>query len=293
MFKTIAMAKELPYFKFEPNQWENGNIQICSREDKGLFMDLCSMYWSRLGDVPLKLAINKLCGGNASAFDSLIQEKIFTVIDGLICIDFLNEQLDEFDGTSKKNSENAKIGWAKRRQAKEESERNATASNSQCENDAIREEKIREEKIREEENNNSEVPSLPKFNFRKSLIEFGFDSFLIEEWLKVRKAKRAINSKTSFDMFIREVNKLPLMDKNEILKLCVGKSWKGFQADWINNLNSNNNANTKQPISIEQRNAEYLEKTIRSYREQIDGVGTREDSPNRTNDFTTFEILQE
>ena len=147
------MAKELPYFKFEPNQWENGNIQICSREDKGLFMDLCSMYWSRLGDVPLKLAINKLCGGNATAFDSLIQEKIFTVIDGLICIDFLNEQLDEFDGTSKKNSENAKIGWVKRRQIKEESDRNATASKSQCENDAIREDKKRVEKIKEEETN--------------------------------------------------------------------------------------------------------------------------------------------
>ena len=28
------MAKELPYFKFEPNQWENGNIQMLSREDK-------------------------------------------------------------------------------------------------------------------------------------------------------------------------------------------------------------------------------------------------------------------
>jgi uncharacterized LabA/DUF88 family protein len=34
------MAKELPYFKFEPNQWENGNIQICSHEEKGVFIDL-------------------------------------------------------------------------------------------------------------------------------------------------------------------------------------------------------------------------------------------------------------
>jgi hypothetical protein len=144
------MAKELPYFKFEPNQWENGNIQICSRDDKGLFIDLCSMYWSRLGDVPLKLAINKLCGGNATAFDSLIRENIFTVIDGLICIDYLNEQLNNFDETSKINSKNAKEGWEKRRKQKEESERNATASNPQCENDAIREEKKREEKRREE-----------------------------------------------------------------------------------------------------------------------------------------------
>jgi hypothetical protein len=142
------MAKELPYFKFEPNQWENGNIQMCSREDKGLFMDLCSMYWSRLGDLPLKLAINKLCAGNATAFDSLIKEQIFTVIDGLVCIDYLNEQLSNFDETSKTNSKNAKEGWEKRRKQREESERNATALNPQCESDAIREEERREEKIK-------------------------------------------------------------------------------------------------------------------------------------------------
>lgn len=151
------MAKELPFFKFEPNQWENGNIQICSREEKGLFIDLCCMYWSRLGDVPLKLAINKLCAGNATAFDSLIRENIFTVIDGLICIDFLNEQLDEFDNTSKVNSKNAKDGWIKRRLAKEESERNATASIPQCENDAIREEKKREENTPKGEGINFEI----------------------------------------------------------------------------------------------------------------------------------------
>ncbi|MFT5347784.1 MAG: hypothetical protein ACI9M3_000818 [Bacteroidia bacterium] len=140
------MAKELPYFKFEPNQWENGNIQMLSREDKGLFIDLCSMYWSRLGDVPLKLAVQKLCGGNATAFDSLISEQIFEVIDGRICINYLNEQLGEFEDTSKQNSKNAKTRWEKHRKQKDSSDRNATASNPQCESDAIREEKRRGEK---------------------------------------------------------------------------------------------------------------------------------------------------
>ena len=41
--KNKQMAKELPYFKFEPNAWENGNIQMLSREDKGLFIDICSI----------------------------------------------------------------------------------------------------------------------------------------------------------------------------------------------------------------------------------------------------------
>lgn len=140
------MAKELPYFKFEPNQWENGNIQMLSREDKGLFIDLCSMYWSRLGDVPLKLAIQKLCAGNATALKSLCDEKIIEVLQDNIYIKFLSEQLNEFEDVSKQNSKNAKEGWEKRRKLKEESERNATALNPQCENDAIREDKIKENK---------------------------------------------------------------------------------------------------------------------------------------------------
>ena len=169
------MAKELPYFKFEPNQWENGNIQMLSREDKGLFIDLCSMYWSRLGDVPLKLAIQKLCAGNATALNSLCDEKIIEVIEGNIFIKFLSEQLNEFDDISKQNSKNAKEGWEKRRKQKEESERNATALNPQCENDAIREDKIKENKIKESKPS-LETRSLAfKETLRPFINKFGVD----------------------------------------------------------------------------------------------------------------------
>ena len=162
------MAKELPYFKFEPNQWENGNIQMLSREDKGLFIDLCSMYWSRLGDVPYKLAIQKLCAGNATALNPLCDEKIIEVIEGNIFIKFLSEQLNEFEDTSKQNSKNAKEGWEKRRKIKEESERNATALNPQCENDAIREDKIKEDNKKESK------PSLEtrSLAFKSELVPF-------------------------------------------------------------------------------------------------------------------------
>ena len=149
------MAKELPYFKFEPNEWENGNIQMLSREEKGLFIDLCSMYWSRLGDVPLKLAIQKLCGGNATALISLCDEKIIDIIDDYIFIKFLSEQLCEFEEVSKRKSKNALDGWKKRRELKGLSDRNATALISQCENDAIREDKIIEDNIIEDKKVNS------------------------------------------------------------------------------------------------------------------------------------------
>jgi hypothetical protein len=141
------MAKELPYFKFEPNEWENGNIQIFTHQEKGVFIDLCSMYWSRLGDVSYKLAVQKICGGNANALDSLYENKIFEIIDGNIYIKFLSEQLNEFENTSERNSKIAKEGWEKRRKQKELSESNANALRTQSESNAIREEKIREDKI--------------------------------------------------------------------------------------------------------------------------------------------------
>jgi hypothetical protein len=226
------MAKELPYFKFEPNQWENGNIQMLSREDKGLFIDLCSMYWSRLGDVPFKLAVQKLCGGNASAFDSLIKEEIFLVENGLICIDYLNEQLLEFDNISDQNSKNAKARWEKHRKQKEKSERNASASNSQCETDAIREEKSKEEEIREDKKN--------AFSFRKNLYDIGINKNLVEDFLKNRKLKRLSNTETACKNLIIEFNKneIPI---NELMETVVSNGWGSFKNSWLETNKTKNN----------------------------------------------------
>jgi hypothetical protein len=141
------MAKELPYFKFEPNEWENGNIQMLGHEEKGVFIDLCSMYWSRLGDLPYKLALQKICGGNATALQSLCDENIIAVEGEYIRIYFLDEQLNEFKKLRKKNSDNAKKRW---RKAADNQEVNATALRPHCDRNAIREEKRREEEIRED-----------------------------------------------------------------------------------------------------------------------------------------------
>lgn len=134
------MAKELPYFKFEPSAWDTGKIQLCVPEVRAVFIDLCSMYWQRLGDLPYKLAVQKICAGNATALDSLYEEGIIKINDGLICIDFLNEQLAEFENLSSKNAENARLGWEKRR-------KDATAVPPHSERNAIREEKRRKDDI--------------------------------------------------------------------------------------------------------------------------------------------------
>ena len=107
-------------------------------------MNICAIYWQRLGNLPYKLALQKVCGGNASALQSLCDHDVIKLIDDHLCIDFLNEQLAEFENTSKVNSENARSGWEKRRNK-------ATVKRPHSDPNAIRGEERREDE-REKEN---------------------------------------------------------------------------------------------------------------------------------------------
>jgi len=131
------MAKELPYFKFEPSEWDNGNIQMCSKESKGLFIDLCSMYWSRLGEMPYALALQKHCNGSKDALQDLENNEIIRVEDGQIIIEFLDEQLDEFQKTSEKRRMAANKRWS-----------DASALQVHSKSNAIRVDKKKEDKSR-------------------------------------------------------------------------------------------------------------------------------------------------
>ena len=133
------MAKELPYFKFEPNQWENGLIQMCNRESKGLFIDIISIYWQRLGNLPYRYVLQRLCNGNANALQELCDEGIIKVKNDNIHIDFLDDQLNEFKDKSKSAKKSADERWRKQR---EKQEKDANAMRTHSEGNAIREDKI-------------------------------------------------------------------------------------------------------------------------------------------------------
>ena len=40
------MAKDLPYFKFFCSEWNDGDITLESYEAQGVFINICSYYWS-------------------------------------------------------------------------------------------------------------------------------------------------------------------------------------------------------------------------------------------------------
>lgn len=96
-----------------------------------------------------------------------------------------------------------------------------------------------EEEEEEEKNNN-------KFDFKKSLLSFGFNSDLVSDWLKIRKTKKLTNSEVAFKDFIKQVE-FNGQDKNYILEQCVIKSWGGFKSEWLPKQNNENTVtNTSQ-----------------------------------------------
>lgn len=87
------------------------------------------------------------------------------------------------------------------------------------------------------------------FNFRKSLIDSGGEKKLVEDWLKVRKTKKATNTETAFEGFISEVLKSK-QGINDILKICIERDWKGFKNSWLEKeINNDKNKNNEPTIN--------------------------------------------
>ncbi len=86
-----------------------------------------------------------------------------------------------------------------------------------------------------EEPNNESNNIKEKFSFAGELKKLGANEQLISDWLQVRKAKKAGNTKTALNGFMKQVEKsgLPL---NTVLEICVIRSWQGFNVDWLKNI---------------------------------------------------------
>lgn len=287
------MAKELPYYKHEPSEWLEGEIQVCSDAAIVCFTNLRDGYWLKLGCISYAFALQKYCRRDASILQELIDNGIVDLENDQIKIRFLDLQLKEFNDTSEKRKRAAHKRW-------EKSNEDASAMQLHSKSNAIREDKIREDKIRKEEKTEKKevVPTVPVFNFKKSMIDLGFYPELVDEWLLVRKQKKATNSETSFKMFMNEVLKLPNMDRNEILRVCVGNSWKGFKVEWLNNLKNNTNGNSTNNIngsfatSADAKISEYTKNVLASVGRQDDRAEAKPNNENGTFDFTEFKEVQ-
>ena len=138
------MAKELPYFKFEPAEYLTKDISFCSLSAQGLFINICSYYWQRNCKLTKEQLLKRL--NHETELNELIQEGVIDLIENNIFIKFLDNQLNEVEIKSKTNSINGgKGGRPKKNQIETETKpkQNSNESQTISETKGIREDKIK------------------------------------------------------------------------------------------------------------------------------------------------------
>jgi len=218
------MAKELPYFQFEPAEYLTGKIQFCSFEAQGVFINICAIYWQRLGDITKEQLLKRY---PENCINELLKDGLLKETKIKISINFLELQIKNKVQISKINSRNGKLSAEARKQkASQMNENTTTVEIPFNENPTNRREEKREDnKINKEGIFNS---------FKFQLLKLGVPSNLVEDFMKVRKNKKASDTETSFNKFMTEVKKSG-KPVSEIVQICVEKDWKGFDSSWLNN----------------------------------------------------------
>lgn len=249
---------KLQWFKFTPSEWMMGKIQRCPELTQARFLRLICLYWNKecvLTFEDAEIEIDK------EHLDILVSKKIIVISDKNINISFLDEQNLEIQESTKDKSKSGIVGNLKRwhpllhnrfinkeislekavelskiiaEQSHTDGEPIAEQSQSIADKNREDEEekRLREEEIRKELLLKKEA----KFNFKKYLLIYGFDENLIDDWIKVRKTKKATNTETAYNSFISEIEKRDC-NINEMLQICVTQSWSGFKHSWVDNLN--------------------------------------------------------
>jgi hypothetical protein len=109
--KIIEVAKDLPYFKFNVSEWNDGDITLCSMTAQGLFINLCSLYWSQEGQLSITKCKRRFKDCNTTVWDELVNENIIKVTGDNIVIHFLDEQFSDRERLSETNKKNVQKRW--------------------------------------------------------------------------------------------------------------------------------------------------------------------------------------
>jgi len=184
------MAKELPYFQFEPAEYLTKDISFCSLSAQGLFINICSFYWQRQCDLSKEQFLRRF--NYVNEFDELLKEGVIDIENEKIKIKFLDNQYLKATEKSSVNSSNGAKGGRPKKPKETEIKPNGNPNESETK--GIREEEIKQDKPIEKENNNSifytdllnsqswletvAMQNQPKFNLtqvKKKLLEFKND----------------------------------------------------------------------------------------------------------------------
>lgn len=87
-------------------------------------------------------------------------------------------------------------------------------------------------KLKEKKEEKPTKEIFTSFHFRKKLIELGVEEMYVDDFMKIRKDKKASNTQSSLNALLNECDKNNFSIK-EAIKICAERGWKGFKYSWI------------------------------------------------------------
>lgn len=141
----------------------------------------------------------------------------------------LKRDLQKWESKSLKNRDIANMRWQK--ENANASERiNSNANHADKDKVTV----TVNDKVKDNDKDKDKDIINNKFSFKNSLLVLGASENLINDWLLVRKNKKATNSETAFNSFKKELE-LSGLEINNVLTICIERSWSGFKSEWVKN----------------------------------------------------------
>lgn len=194
------MAKELPYFRFTPQEWQNGDISLESYELKGIFADIVCYYWVKDCSITLAM-LKKRFSSDVKLINELIKLEIITKENdnGFISIQFLDEQYDLLsERRQRRQIAGAKGGKKKSSNAK------AKLKQSSC--------------YKDKDNNKDKYKEVKK----ETLPHF-------KKWLDYRKEnKKPIKNEKTLEALVKRFNSEPIDKIKWVVNNSIENNWQGL-----------------------------------------------------------------
>jgi hypothetical protein len=213
-------------YTFYPKDFiSDPDVMMMTPAERGIYRDLIDLAYMSDNSIKYSLIqLSKYCNAEIEQIENILKLKGLKVGENWT-IPSCNKRIAK----AKINKENGTKGG-----------RPPKPKNNPNQNPIDNPNETQTERQRERERESKkEIEIESKFNFKSNLVSLGLDEQIANDYLKVRKAKKGVNSKTAFDMLISEVKKSnkPI---SECIKLCIERNWITYKAEWDKNSTQNN-----------------------------------------------------
>lgn len=194
--------------------------------------------------------------GAAPSDVSLILKHYFVLTNGFWVNNRCEKVITEYHSKADKARNSANARWSNANALRAQSERNANESLLDANREPITNNQEPIDKDLKDVEQDKPAKKI-KSELDYSVWHQQPDGQIFQDWLQMRKSKRAPISQTVLNTFGEQFKLAATFgySVDDCLKAAISSSWTGFKCSWLQNQNSrgNNNASTSQPKSAIER----------------------------------------